>query len=153
MAFIVEASSWTSSWAGGTGTRSLRLEALIAWVRAVIARTGRSARPVTSHVIAAIAAVRAGTTNHSTVRTASSPSDTASNGIDTPTSKELIASRFNLEKIRTYLGVNSLAYLSKEGMLKATLSAPTDFCTACFTGRYPIALERGVRSNNTVPSC
>ena len=70
---------------GGTGTRSLRLVALIACVRAVIARTGRRARPATSQVIAATAAVSAGTANHSTVRTASSPSDTASSGIDTPT--------------------------------------------------------------------
>ncbi|MCG3206042.1 MAG: Amidophosphoribosyltransferase [Elusimicrobia bacterium] len=72
-------------------------------------------------------------------------------GIDTPTTKELIASKLSIEKIRAYLGVNSLAYLSEEGMLNATKSDKKDFCTACFTGKYPIALEKGVQSNNTVP--
>jgi len=72
-------------------------------------------------------------------------------GIDTPTTKELIAARNTLEQVRAYLGVNSLSYLSEEGMLKSTRATPSDFCTACFTGRYPIQLERGVRSDNTVP--
>jgi amidophosphoribosyltransferase len=72
-------------------------------------------------------------------------------GIDTPTTKELIASKYSIEKIRTYLGVNSIAYLSEEGMLNATKMKQKDFCTACFTGKYPIALEKGVQSNNTVP--
>ena len=72
-------------------------------------------------------------------------------GIDTPTTKELIAARFNLEQTRQYLGVDSLAYLSEKGMLDATRMEGKDFCTACFTGRYPIALEKGVRSDNTVP--
>ena len=73
-------------------------------------------------------------------------------GIDTPTTKELVAARFPLEKVREYLGVDSLAYLSEAGMLKSTRMNGKDFCTACFTGRYPIQLEKGVRSNNTVPS-
>lgn len=72
-------------------------------------------------------------------------------GIDTPTTKELIASKLSIEKVRAYLGVNSLAYLSEKGMLEATKMKTQDFCTACFTGKYPIALEKGVQSNNTVP--
>jgi len=71
-------------------------------------------------------------------------------GIDTPTKKELVAARFSLDQIRTYLGVNSLAYLSEDGMLKATRMNTKDFCTACFSGRYPITLEKGVRSDNIV---
>ncbi len=72
-------------------------------------------------------------------------------GIDTPTTKELIASKLSIDKIRDYLEVSSLAYLSEAGMLGATRMEKKDFCTACFTGKYPIALEKGVQSNNTVP--
>ncbi len=63
-------------------------------------------------------------------------------GIDTPTRKELIANKYPLDQIKGYLGVNSLGYLSNEGMLKATRMTSTDFCTACFTGKYPIAIDR-----------
>ncbi|MBI4055419.1 MAG: amidophosphoribosyltransferase [Elusimicrobia bacterium] len=57
-------------------------------------------------------------------------------GIDTPTQKELVASRLSVEEIRKFLGVESLAFLSVEGMLRATGKTPEDFCTACFTGQY-----------------
>jgi amidophosphoribosyltransferase len=59
-------------------------------------------------------------------------------GIDTPERKELIASKFSVDKIRGYLKADSLKYLTLEGMLKATKKNPGDFCTACFTDRYPI---------------
>ncbi len=63
-------------------------------------------------------------------------------GIDTPTRKELIAAKNPIEKIRQYLGVNSLAYLSEDGMLNSTKMKTSDFCTACFTGKFPIPIER-----------
>jgi amidophosphoribosyltransferase len=63
-------------------------------------------------------------------------------GIDTPTRRELIASKNPIEKIRQYLGVNSLSYLSESGMLSATKMKTTDFCTACFTGKFPIPIEK-----------
>jgi amidophosphoribosyltransferase len=72
-------------------------------------------------------------------------------GIDTPSTKELVAAKMSIEKVRAYLEVDSLGYLSEKGMLAATQMPETDFCTACFTGKYPIALEQGVQSNNTVP--
>jgi len=61
-------------------------------------------------------------------------------GIDTPTRRELIASSHSVEEIATYLGVETLGYLSIEGMLDA-VQAEKDgapFCTSCFTGDYPI---------------
>jgi amidophosphoribosyltransferase len=61
-------------------------------------------------------------------------------GIDTPEAKELIATRLTVEKIRDYLGTDSLKYLSLDGMLKSTGKNPKDFCTACFTRNYPIEL-------------
>lgn len=60
-------------------------------------------------------------------------------GIDTPTRKELIASSHKVEEIRKYLGANTLGYLSVGGILKASeASEERNFCTACFTGDYPV---------------
>jgi amidophosphoribosyltransferase len=61
-------------------------------------------------------------------------------GIDTPTRKELIASTHDIEEIRKYLRVDTLHYLSVEGLVKAAGGEPKDFCLACFTGNYPISL-------------
>jgi amidophosphoribosyltransferase len=57
-------------------------------------------------------------------------------GIDTPTREELIASSHSIDEIREFLGVDSLGYLSLEGMLKAA-GSHTGFCHACFSGQYP----------------
>jgi len=54
-----------------------------------------------------------------------------------PTKEELIRSRFDVSGIKEFLGVESLAYLSLEGML-ACVKSPESFCTACFTGDYPV---------------
>jgi amidophosphoribosyltransferase len=64
-------------------------------------------------------------------------------GIDFHKSSELIANKYgSVEKIREYLDVDSLGYLSLEGML-ACLKHPKDYyCTACWTGKYPVRPER-----------
>ena len=59
-------------------------------------------------------------------------------GVDTPTKKELIASSHTVQEIGKYIGADSLAYLSYEGLLKAVAAKPNEFCTACYTGRYPL---------------
>lgn len=59
-------------------------------------------------------------------------------GIDTPERKELIASRMSVDEICRHLTADTLGYLSIEGMLKAVSSASDRFCTACFSGEYPI---------------
>lgn len=58
-------------------------------------------------------------------------------GIDTPTREELIAANLDLEQIRQHLGVDSLGYLSLDGMLKSVPDGPHGFCHACFSGDYP----------------
>ena len=58
-------------------------------------------------------------------------------GIDFPTKKELIANPLSLEEIRKFIGVESLGYLSQDGLLKA-VGRPADYCTACWSGQYPI---------------
>ena len=57
-------------------------------------------------------------------------------GIDTPTREELIAATHSVEEIREFLGVDSLGYLSLDGMLRAA-GESTEYCHACFSGHYP----------------
>jgi amidophosphoribosyltransferase len=59
-------------------------------------------------------------------------------GIDTDSQEQLIGATKSVEEIAMQIGVDSLAYLSWEGMLEATGEDPKSFCTACFTGDYPI---------------
>jgi amidophosphoribosyltransferase len=62
-------------------------------------------------------------------------------GIDFSNLGELIASRFSVEEIRRYLGLDSLHYLSLEGLLKSVNGEQNRFCLACFDGNYPMPLE------------
>jgi amidophosphoribosyltransferase len=59
-------------------------------------------------------------------------------GIDFPTKKELVASKHDIAWIRDFIGADSLEYLSLEGMLNSMPISKESFCTACFTGKYPI---------------
>jgi amidophosphoribosyltransferase len=64
-------------------------------------------------------------------------------GIDTPTREELIAANQPVEEIRRWVGADSLAYLSHEGLLAAVGDEPGQrHCTACFSGRYPVAVSQ-----------
>lgn len=62
-------------------------------------------------------------------------------GIDFPTAKELIASSRTVERVRKFIGLDSLGYLSLDGMLKAMPIDKNNFCTACFTKNYRIPVE------------
>ncbi|MBN1406115.1 MAG: amidophosphoribosyltransferase [Candidatus Omnitrophica bacterium] len=68
-------------------------------------------------------------------------------GIDFPTKKELIASKHSIEWIRDFIGVDSLKYLSLEGMLNAMLLPKEEFCTACFSGDYPAQVSKKFSKN------
>lgn len=59
-------------------------------------------------------------------------------GIDTPIRNELIAATHTLEEIKKYLRVDSLGYLSIEGLLKVMGEEAPEFCVACFRGDYPV---------------
>jgi amidophosphoribosyltransferase len=63
-------------------------------------------------------------------------------GIDTPRRSELIAATHTLEEIRKYIEADSLCYLSLEGLLKAVNSHRENYCTSCYTGRYPVPFPR-----------
>jgi amidophosphoribosyltransferase len=68
-------------------------------------------------------------------------------GIDTDTQDQLIAARLSLAEISSHLGVDSLAYLSQQGMVEAAQANSSNFCTACFDGSYPIEMDEQVRSS------
>jgi amidophosphoribosyltransferase len=59
-------------------------------------------------------------------------------GVDTPSKRDLIAANKSIEEIAQYIEVDSLAYLSLDGLVKCCKGdTNTCFCTACYTGNYP----------------
>ena len=72
-------------------------------------------------------------------------------GIDTPDADELVAHRYEVARIRAFLDVDSLAYLSMAGLREAVVGVGAEeegarFCDACFTGQYPVEPTEPVRS-------
>jgi amidophosphoribosyltransferase len=63
-------------------------------------------------------------------------------GVDTPQRSELIAATHSLDEVRRYLGADTLAYLSLEGLLACVGSQRASYCTSCYTGTYPVAFPR-----------
>ncbi len=59
-------------------------------------------------------------------------------GIDFPSPKELIAASKSVEEIRRHIGVDTLGYLSLEGLLSAVSGPKENYCTACWTGKYRV---------------
>ena len=58
-------------------------------------------------------------------------------GVDTPQKSELIASKMNIEEIRKFVGADSLAYLSLDGLFQSLGKTEDSFCAACFNEKYP----------------
>src|SRR5258707_1613500 len=79
-------------------------------------------------------------------------------GIDFPDRKKLMAANHSLDDIRNYLSADSLHYLSKDGLVKATGLPASNFCMACYDGKYPVAYDPLVdkhtieRRNGRLPS-
>jgi amidophosphoribosyltransferase len=69
-------------------------------------------------------------------------------GMDFPDKDELLANQFDsIDEIRDWLGVDSLSYLSVEGLMRAVTSAnhsDLGYCNACFTGNYPVPVNKDV---------
>lgn len=59
-------------------------------------------------------------------------------GVDFPSEEELIAANKSVDEIRDFLGVDTLAYQSVEGLLAAVNGAREEYCLACFNGEYPV---------------
>ena len=81
------------------------------------------------------------------MRIASPPTtDSCFYGVDTPERSELIASRMNLEQLAKYIKVDSLAFVTLDGLYRAVgetnrNTATPQYCDACFTGDYPVAVR------------
>jgi amidophosphoribosyltransferase len=69
-------------------------------------------------------------------------------GMDFGDTKELLAARLDVDGIREFLGVDSLAFIDIHRLLASTGAEEAGFCTACFTGTYPVEvpveLSKGV---------
>ena len=66
-------------------------------------------------------------------------------GVDTPNTDDLLAHKMDVEQMRQFIGADSLAFISMNGLYRAMgkaerLAAKPAFCDACFTGDYPISL-------------
>jgi amidophosphoribosyltransferase len=68
-------------------------------------------------------------------------------GIDFPSSAELIAHKHSVEEIRKFLDIDTLYYLSIEGLLSAVEESRDKVCLACFTGEYPIEVDFSFRKD------
>jgi amidophosphoribosyltransferase len=62
-------------------------------------------------------------------------------GIDTPNRKELISASHSLDEIRKYITADSLGYLSHDGLRESVGTENSSYCSACFTGDYPIRFQ------------
>lgn len=70
-------------------------------------------------------------------------------GIDFSTKGELIAASHSVEEIRDFIGLDSLHYLSLDGLLEGAQASRENhgFCLACFTGDYPVLFEGQLRKH------
>jgi amidophosphoribosyltransferase len=88
------------------------------------------------------------------MRIASPPTtDSCFYGVDTPEKKQLIAARMSVEEMAKFIKVDSLAFLTIDGLYRAVGEARRDsaapqFCDACFTGAYPTRLTDNERRDN-----
>lgn len=62
-------------------------------------------------------------------------------GIDFPTREELIANKYSPAEMVKYFECDSVGYLSLEGMLQCVSFPKENYCTACWSGKYPIAFD------------
>jgi amidophosphoribosyltransferase len=65
-------------------------------------------------------------------------------GIDFPDRSKLMAANHTTDEIRRYLNADSLAYLSQDGMVRATGLPKESFCMACYNGKYPVPYDPAV---------
>jgi amidophosphoribosyltransferase len=63
-------------------------------------------------------------------------------GIDTPRRNDLIAATHTIDEVRKYIEADSLAYLSYDGLLESVESQRGEYCTSCYTGKYPVPFPR-----------
>jgi amidophosphoribosyltransferase len=65
-------------------------------------------------------------------------------GVDFPTKEELLANNRDLKQIKEFLEVDSVGYMSLEGLLSCAALPAENYCTACWSGKYPIPVDTAV---------
>jgi amidophosphoribosyltransferase len=70
-------------------------------------------------------------------------------GIDTPTREELIASSHTVQEVSEFIEVDSLKYLSLEGLMESANQTGLSFCNACFSGNYPVSVGEDLENEVT----
>jgi amidophosphoribosyltransferase len=68
-------------------------------------------------------------------------------GVDFPTKEELLANNRNLEEIKDFLEVDSIGYQSLEGQLACAALPADHYCTACWSGKYPIPVDTALNKS------
>jgi amidophosphoribosyltransferase len=68
-------------------------------------------------------------------------------GVDTDTRDQLIAASLQVDEIREFVGADSLAYISLEGMVEATGRCKEQLCLACFDGKYPVSVSDEIKNS------
>ncbi len=63
-------------------------------------------------------------------------------GVDFPTTEELLTNERTLDEIRDFLEVDSIGYISLEGLLSCASLPPDHYCTACWSGNYKIPVNK-----------
>ena len=85
-----------------------------------------------------VAMIRAAGAREVHMRVSSSPiTGPCYYGIDTPRREDLVAANYTVDEIAGMIGVDTLGYLSLDGMLESVPGGPSGFCHACFSGDYP----------------
>ena len=64
--------------------------------------------------------------------------------MDFPTKEELLANNRSLKQIKEFLEVDSVGYMSLEGLLSCATLPAKNYCTACWNGKYPIPIDTAV---------
>ena len=77
-------------------------------------------------------------------------------GVDTPSQDKLLAHRMSVDEMAEFIGVDSLAFLSMDGLYRAVGESKRDpkapqYCDACFTGEYPISITDEVHKVKPLP--
>ncbi len=69
-------------------------------------------------------------------------------GVDIETQEQLISAKYSVEEVCKSIGADSLAYISLEGLLESCHTDNPGFCSACFSGDYPIDVPKNVQQTS-----
>lgn len=74
-------------------------------------------------------------------------------GVDTPNKKQLIGANKTVSQIKSFIGADSLNYLSIGSLIKASEQVPNSVCTSCFLGKYPMKVNTNFKKNVFESNC